>query len=48
MKKILALVLGLIMLAGLLAGCGAETPSESNAPASEPPPRKLRGPVRSA
>ena len=37
MKKILALVLGLIMLAGLLAGCGAETPSESNAPASEPP-----------
>ena len=37
MKKLLALVLGLIMLAGLLAGCGAETPSESNAPASEPP-----------
>lgn len=37
MKKILALVLGLIMLAGLLTGCGAETPSESNAPASEPP-----------
>ena len=36
MKKILALVLGLIMLVGLLTGCGADPSGESSPPASDP------------